>query len=155
MEHVVRMLMGMSLLTVLHACAEEEGDPGQSRPEWLACSSAALVGTVVRVEHPTDDDESASIPPFDSAPDPRIFVVVDVQDWIKPTVGQSRVELDIVDPALFSGEPLDEGLRALFVVPLDPAKEAGILHGRRIVNLERKLLADALPKSETLDCPGA
>lgn len=123
------------------------------RPEWLACSSTAVVGTVVRVEHQVQDDDAVSIPPVTAA-DARISVVVDVQAWIKPAAGEPRVELDILDPEPFTGEPLSEGLRALFVVPLDPA-EAGILQGRSLINLERGLLRDALARSQKLECPDA
>jgi hypothetical protein len=117
---------------------ETQNGRGQTLTEWIACAGTIAVGDVSEVR-PSGKG--------------RISVAFAVQEWIKPSRGDSRITLDLVDPRVAEARPpIEKGQRLLIVVPERTDQEASTFEGARLAQY-RSMITKALGKAERETCP--
>ncbi|MEU0195020.1 hypothetical protein ABZ250_35205 [Streptomyces afghaniensis] len=117
---------------------EAQNGRGQTLTEWIACAGTIAVGEVTEVR-PSNKG--------------RISVAFAVQEWIKPSRGDSSITLDLVDPRVAEARPpIEKGQRLLIVVPERPDQEASTFEGARLTQY-RSTITKALDKAGRKTCP--
>lgn len=117
---------------------EAQNGRGQTLTEWIACADTIAVGDVTEVRPSSKG---------------RISVAFAVQEWIKPSRGDSSITLDLVDPRVAEARPpIDKGQRLLIVVPERPDQEASTFEGARLTRY-RSTITKALDRAERETCP--
>ncbi|MEV6395881.1 hypothetical protein AB0M39_14050 [Streptomyces sp. NPDC051907] len=119
------------------ASREEQNGHGQTLTEWIACARTIAVGDVTEVRPSSKG---------------RITVSLDVDDWIKPSHGDNRITLDLVDPrAAEARPPIEKGQRLLMVVPERSDQEASTFEGAKLTQY-RSTITKALDEAEQTAC---
>jgi hypothetical protein len=117
---------------------EAQNGGGQTLTEWIACAGTIAVGDVTGVRPSSKG---------------RISVAFTVQEWIKPSRGDSRITLDLVDPRVAEARPpIEKGQRLLIIVPERPDQEASTFEGARLAQY-RSMITKALDSAERETCP--
>ncbi|MEE1942430.1 hypothetical protein V1L54_24015 [Streptomyces sp. TRM 70361] len=117
----------------------EEAGQGQTYQEYIACARMIADADIADVRRSPEEG--------------RLLVTLDVREWIKPTSGAERVELDVVDPSVAGvGEPWREGRRALVVVPARDDLAADVFTGDALAD-QREQLEYYLPRAAGTECP--
>ncbi|MFF3691620.1 hypothetical protein [Streptomyces sp. NPDC002187] len=112
---------------------------GQTLVEWIACARTIAEGDVVTVRQ----SPSAG----------RVIVSFEVQEWIKPSRGEKRITLDVVDPTKAGvREPWREGQHLLIVVPQRRDLETDTFRGEQLT-WYRGRIEEGLPEAATAECP--
>lgn len=112
---------------------------GQTLLEWIACARTIAEGDITEVR--------------DAPEKGRIVVSLTVQDWIKPTRGHERIQLDLVDPAVAEvNAPLRAGQHVLIAVPTRKDLEADTFTGHALAK-KRKEITAHLPTARRTPCP--
>ncbi|MCX4821366.1 hypothetical protein OG883_15920 [Streptomyces sp. NBC_01142] len=120
------------------ASREEQNGQGQTLAEWIACARTIAVGDVSEVRPSSKG---------------RITVGLDVADWIKPSHGDSRITLDLVDPRVTEARPpIEKGQHLLMVVPERSDQETSTFEGAELTQY-RSTITKALGKAEHTACP--
>lgn len=121
-----------------NAPREVQHGRGQTLTEWIACAGTIAVGDVTEVR-PSGKG--------------RISVGFAVQEWIKPSRGDSSITLDLVDPRVAEARPpIEKGQRLLIVVSERPDQEASTFEGARIERY-RSMITKALADAGRETCP--
>ncbi|MFI9755769.1 hypothetical protein [Streptomyces collinus] len=119
---------------------ETQSGRGQTLTEWVACADTIAVGDVTDVRPSSKG---------------RISVAFAVQEWIKPSLGDSRISLDLVDPRVAEARPpIEKGQRLLIVVPERTDQEASTFEGARLTQY-RSVITKVLDKAERETCPSS
>ncbi|CAL9327675.1 hypothetical protein SUDANB1_00003 [Streptomyces sp. enrichment culture] len=116
---------------------ETQNGRGQTLTEWT-CAGTIAIGDVTEVR-PSGKG--------------RISVAFAVQEWIKPSRGESSITLDLVDPRVAEARPpIEKGQHLLIVVPERTDQEASTFEGARLTQY-RSTITKALDKDERETCP--
>ncbi|MHC5260809.1 hypothetical protein ACYSUO_23245 [Streptomyces sp. UC4497] len=110
--------------------------------ERIACAAQIVDGTVLTVR-PAPEQEGQR---------PEVTVSLTVKDWVKPTQGPGKLEIEIPEPKQAGAPLLRTGDRVLFEVWNHPDIDNTYFTGRKI-EVTRKSLYGALGDRSKSTCP--
>lgn len=110
----------------------------QSNAEMVACAETILVGVPTEIEPGSISG--------------RIFVTMEVTEWIKPDAGETRVVLNVPSPQSEGRDPWKLGVEAIVIAPENRRLAPDVFTGSAVGDT-RRIIMHALPEGKTTECP--